>query len=205
MTPVGSRTALVVVDAQRVFTEPGQPWAAPAFAATVEPVRSLAAAHPGRTLFTRFLAPAEPRGAWQAYYDEWPFALQPADAPLWEVVPALADLVERPTVDATTFGKWDALVPRLATMADEGGEAPVPVERVVLCGVSTDCCVLSTALAAAESGVEVVVAADACAGASDADHERALDAMRLYAPLIRVTTTAAVLDGVTAEAAAARS
>jgi hypothetical protein len=39
------------------------------------------------------------------------------------------------------------------------------------------------------------VAADACAGASPKDHERALDAMRLYAPLIDVTTTAAILGG----------
>ncbi|WXF89963.1 isochorismatase family protein [Curtobacterium flaccumfaciens pv. flaccumfaciens] len=52
--------------------------------------------------------------------------------------------------------------------------------------MSTDCCVLSTALAAADAGATVTVVADACAGASDEDHDRALAVMRLYAPLITV-------------------
>ncbi len=62
--------------------------------------------------------------------------------------------------------------------------------HLVLTGVSTDCCVLSTALAAADAGATVTVVADACAGASDEDHERALAAMRLYAPLITVVDSA---------------
>jgi nicotinamidase-related amidase len=57
---------------------------------------------------------------------------------------------------------------------------------LVLAGVSTDCCVLSTALAAADAGVQVTVVADACAGVDDVAHLRALEAMKLYAPLIDV-------------------
>ena len=63
----------------------------------------------------------------------------------------------------------------------------------MLAGVSTDCCVLSTALAAADAGVEVRVVADACAGADDASHTKALQVMDLYRPLIRVVTVAEVL------------
>ena len=37
------------------------------------------------------------------------------------------------------------------------------------------------------------VAADACAGLSDTVHQRALDAMPLYAPLIEITDSAGVL------------
>jgi hypothetical protein len=37
------------------------------------------------------------------------------------------------------------------------------------------------------------VAADACAGASDVDHQRALDALALYAPLVTITSVAQVL------------
>ena len=83
-----------------------------------------------------------------------------------------------------------------ATRAALGG-----AEDIVLTGVSTDCCVLSTALAAADDGVRVRVAADACAGLSDLDHRRALDAMALYAPLIEVTT----VDTVLADLAASRA
>jgi nicotinamidase-related amidase len=64
---------------------------------------------------------------------------------------------------------------------------------MILVGVSTDCCVISTALAAADAGVRVRVVEDACAGVSDADHDRALAAMALYAPLIEITTAEAVL------------
>ncbi len=45
---------------------------------------------------------------------------------------------------------------------------------LLLAGVSTDCCVLSTALAAADAGVTVRVVADACAGIDDESHAKAL-------------------------------
>jgi nicotinamidase-related amidase len=67
---------------------------------------------------------------------------------------------------------------------------------MVLTGVSTDCCVISTALAAADAGVAVRVVSDACAGISENDHQRALDAMALYAPLIEITSVEAVLESV---------
>jgi nicotinamidase-related amidase len=89
-----------------------------------------------------------------------------------------------PSVDRPAFGKWG---PELD--AATGGS-----RDLVLAGVSTDCCVLSTALAAADDGVRVRVVADACAGATDADHERALLAMALYAPLVTVTTVADILS-----------
>jgi len=54
--------------------------------------------------------------------------------------------------------------------------------------------VLSTAIAAADAGVRVSVVQDACAGLSTADHQRALDAMALYGPLIEITTADAVLS-----------
>ncbi len=170
---------LVVVDAQRVFADPGSPWAAPRFAEAHANIRRLVGAHPGAVVHTRFIAPPEPTGAWVAYYEQFPFALQPPDSPLYELVD---DPGDDPVVVATTFGKWG---PDLAVLVGQG--------PVLLTGVSTDCCVLSTALGAADAGVEVRVVADACAGATDADHERALAAMALYAPLITVTTTEAVL------------
>ncbi|MER5448601.1 isochorismatase family protein [Streptomyces sp. NPDC002764] len=173
---------LTVIDMQRVFAEPDSPWAAPRYAEAAAGVRRLLPAHRDRTVFTRFVAPAEPEGAWRAYYDQWPFARQPADAPLWELTDEFAGLAPR-VLDAPTFGKWG---PSLAALAEPEG-------RLVLAGVSTDCCVLSTALAAADAGIEVLVAADACAGADDDSHAKALHIMDLYRPLVRVTTVAQLL------------
>jgi nicotinamidase-related amidase len=57
---------------------------------------------------------------------------------------------------------------------------------MVLAGVSTDSCVIGTALGAADAGVRVRVAADACAAIDDAPHEHSLAVMRLWSPLIEV-------------------
>ena len=136
-------------------------------------------------MFTRFVAPASPSGAWRRYYQDWPFALVPEDDPNYALVPALPH-DNRPVMSRPTFSKWDDQPGSLRELT--GGAA-----TLVLTGVSTDCCVLATALAAADAGVDVQVVADACAGVSDQDHERALDAMRLYAPLITITSTADVI------------
>jgi nicotinamidase-related amidase len=172
---------LVVIDVQRVFAEPGQPWAVPRFTEVHPQIKRLVAAFAGRVVHTRFVAPAQPTGAWVGYYAQWPFALHPPDACLYELVD---DPGDDPVVTATTFGKWG---PELAALVGPG--------PVLLTGVSTDCCVLSTALPAADAGVDVRVVTDACAGATDADHDRALAAMALYTPLLTLTTTDAVLAG----------
>ncbi|MFF3906605.1 cysteine hydrolase family protein [Streptomyces sp. NPDC001848] len=174
---------LAVIDMQRVFADPASPWAAPRFREAAQGVRRLLPAFGERVTFTRFVAPPQPRGAWRAYYEQWPFALQPPDAPLWRLTDDFAALA-RHVVDATTFGKWTPEVAR--RVGPEG--------RLVLAGVSTDCCVLSTALAAADGGVEVLVVADACAGADDTAHDRALRLMDLYRPLIRVVTVQELLE-----------
>ncbi|MDQ1584410.1 MAG: hypothetical protein QOF36_2464 [Microbacteriaceae bacterium] len=168
---------LVVVDMQKIFGLPSSEWFAPRFAEASAGVQSLVEAFGPRVIYTRFLAPDAPAGAWRDYYEDWPFALDPANAGLYEMMPEF-DPAGRTMIDRTTFGKWDA------GLAEALGDST----EIVLVGVSTDCCVLSTALGAADSGVHVRVAADACAGVSDADHQRALDVMALYRPLIEITT-----------------
>ncbi|MBF4461780.1 MULTISPECIES: cysteine hydrolase family protein [unclassified Rathayibacter] len=171
---------LVAIDLQHVFADAESPWASREFARAADGTRRLLQAFGERVVMTRFVAPAEPSGAWIPYYREWPFALAPADDRLYELVDGFDG---HRTVTATTFGKWGAEL-----------EAALDASReLVLTGVSTECCVLSTALAAADAGVHVRAVGDACAGASETDHARALDAMALYAPLITLTTVDEVL------------
>lgn len=172
---------LAVIDMQRIFAEPGSPWRAPRFAEITGPVLGLAGAFRPRVTFTRFVAPASPAGSWRDYYREWAFALQPPEAPSYQLADEFAAESGR-TLDATTFGKWGA------ELAAQVGDGPL-----VLAGVSTDCCVLSTALAAADAGVPVRVVADACAGATDETHAMTLEILRLYAPLIQVVAAADLL------------
>jgi nicotinamidase-related amidase len=175
---------LAVIDMQRVFAEPDSAWFTPRFAEITGPVRELAGALRPRVTFTRFVAPEAPAGAWRRYYDQWPFALQPPGAPIYQLAADFAD-EPGPTLDATTFSKWG---PELSAQVGDGG-------RLLLAGVSTDCCVLSTAVAAADAGVAVQVVADACAGVTDESHSQALAILRLYGPLIEVTSVAGVLRG----------
>ncbi|MEC3982294.1 cysteine hydrolase family protein [Amycolatopsis sp. H20-H5] len=179
---------LAVIDLQNVFADPASEWFTPRFAEVVPPIRRLVEAFGPRAVFTRFVAPKQPQGAWKRYYDQWPFALQDADSELYQVIGEFV-FPDMSTVDATRFGKW---TPELAAATGDG--------PLVLAGVSTDCCVLSTALAAADSGVEVIVVADACAGVTDESHRQTLAILRLYGPLIEVTDTDELLDRLAARA-----
>lgn len=181
----GSPPWLAVIDMQNVFASPDSPWQARDVDAIVDKNRALIESFGERVVFTRFIAPTHPEGAWADYYREWSFALVPPDDPIYDLVDSLPHR-GHPVVSRTTFGKWDDGPGSLR-------EVTSAATTLVLCGVSTDCCVLSTALAAADAGVEVQVVADACAGVTPADHERALSVMSLYAPLITLTSTAHVL------------
>ena len=176
---------LVVIDPQRIFADPASEWGSPMFPAVVDPVRRLAAAAGPRTLLTRWVPDPDPQGSWRAYLEAWPFADVPADDPLLDVVPELADLVDTAAgvVSLPTFGKWG---PDLETVT---GAVP----RLVVTGVATDCCVVSTALAAADAGASVTVVTDACAGSTPDNHAAALTVMGLYPPQISLATAAEVL------------
>lgn len=179
---MSGRPWFVAIDLQRVFGDPSSAWCAPRYAAAAANVVRLATAFGDRSVFTRFVAPAEPTGAWVPYYGEFPWALQPADDPLYELTDDVAAHATT-TVVATTFGKW---TPDLRAVV---GEQP----SLVVGGVATDCCVISTVLAAADAGASVRVVTDACAGSTDDNHHEALHVMSLFAPLVSLTTTAELL------------
>jgi nicotinamidase-related amidase len=164
---------LALIDLQNIFADPASGWATPDFRRVLEPTRELLGIFGDDVVFTRFLAPDEPEGAWVPYYETFPFALQPADAETYQLVDEFKGV---PTLDKTTFGAWG---PTLAAAADG---------HLVLAGVTTDCCVISTALAAVDAGVQVQVVEEACAGSTAENHEKALDIMRLYAPMVEIVS-----------------
>ena len=177
---------LVVVDPQRIFADPGSAWGSPMFPAIVEPVRRLATVAGRRTVVTRWVPARDPQGSWAAYLEAWPFADVPEDDPLLDLVPELAVLASGSgagVVSLPTFGKWGPAL--------EAVTGPTP--HLVLAGVSTDCCVVSTALAAADAGATVTVVTDACAGSTPDNHAAAMSVMSLYPPQITLATTDEVL------------
>lgn len=176
---------LVVIDPQRVFADRGSEWGSPMFDDALGPIKSLRSGFGAdRTLVTRWVPGADRPGSWGPYFERWSFADRPATDPLFDLVSPANGWSSRGTVDVSTFGKMGEGITRTT------GETPT----LVLAGVSTDCCVISTALPAADAGATVVVAADACAGSSEDSHAAALQVMGLYAPQIVVATSSDVLS-----------
>ncbi|GAB3816736.1 isochorismatase family protein [Tessaracoccus terricola] len=180
--PARDQRWLVVIDPQAIFASPDSDWGSPFFADAMANIAALAAAFEDRVLVTRWLPTADRATSWGDYFEAWPFADQPPDDALFDLVPEARALSPHPLLDAPTFGKWAQLEAFLGVGA-----------HVVLAGVSTDCCVLSTALAAADAGARVTVATDACAGSTAENHDAALHVMGLYPPQLTLADTAVVL------------
>lgn len=162
---------------QRVFREPESPWATPGFNELIQPIDRLVRSFGERVAFTRFLIPAGPEGAWADYYRLWDFVLDPSAAPLLELTSPWTNthhvMVEKPA-----FSKWGSELRELAG----------PSKTLVVCGVATDCCVVATALDAADDGMYVRVVSDACAGIDGQAHARAIALMAGFPPHIAITT-----------------
>ena len=174
----GARDWLVVIDLQPAFSHPHSPWFTPSLAEVAPRIAALVPHFGARVAFTRFVPPRCVSGSWRGYYERWPFALQPASDWLWALD---APWQGRESIASHTFSKW---VPALRARLDPG-------VAIALCGVSTDCCVLMTALAAVDDGVQVRVVGDACAGSTPAAHARALELLGGRAPQLDIVTAEA--------------
>lgn len=174
---------LLVIDMQNAYTAEG-PWTCPNMGRATEQI--IALIESGRfaeIVFTRFDAPQDPVGTWKDYNvinqevneDEW----------MNEMVPQMATYLEQyPVYSKSTYSSMT--VPEIRAAAEQciarGGS-------IVLTGVVSECCVLSTAFEAIDLGCPVVYITDACAGCSD-DLEAAV--VSVLAGLDYVQTT--ILD-----------
>lgn len=168
---------LLVIDPQRIFADPTSDWCSPFFEDAMPVIRELAAhVGPEGTLVTRWLPTADRSTSWGEYFAAWPFADVPADDTLYDLVEDAQGLSAHPTVDEPTFGKWG---PQLTSIV---GPAP----ELWVTGVSTDCCVIATVLAAADAGAHVRVVTDAVAASTAQNGHAALGVMALFPPQVEL-------------------
>ena len=175
LRPVGRSALHIAVDMQRLFAE-DTPWRVPSFFDIVPAIQRIAQRHTDRTLFTRFLTPRsaeEATGTWRRYYERWQeVTLEHMPAEMLDLVPALAPLAAPGRIcDKTTYsgfasGDLDEAVRRRRA------------ETLVLTGAETDVCVLTTALAAVDRGLRVIIVADAVTSGSKPCHAVTLDMLR---------------------------
>ncbi|GLK84734.1 cysteine hydrolase family protein [Ancylobacter defluvii] len=185
---VPATTALIVIDMQRDFCEPGGyvdamgydvgPAQAliPRIAALREAVRGFG----GLVVYTREghrpdlsdLTPQKrfrSRAAGAEIGSQGPLGrLLIRGEPGWDIVPALAPAPGEPVIDKPGFSAFYATdLDRILVARG--------TRHLVICGVTTDICVHSTLREAVDRGYEPLLVTDGCAATVEANHHAAID------------------------------
>ena len=166
--PLSKRAIHFCVDMQNVFAEDTS-WHTPWMKRVLPVVERIAAHRPERTIFTRFIPPAEPSalgGSWRRYYERWPeMTRSRIDPELLELVGPLRRLVPPAKILDKPFYSPFHRTNLARILIDEGCDA------LVISGAETDMCVLASVLDAVDLGIRVVLATDAICSSSDETHD----------------------------------
>lgn len=167
--PIPHSALHLVVDMQEMFRSHPD-WGTEVLTRVIPPIRRLLEARPDNAYFSRFIPPQRAdhaSGTWQRYYRRW------ASVTLDNLAPGQVAIVRE-------------LRPWAKRVADKVGYSAManPVLRqaaishsdhcMILSGVETDVCVLSTVMEGVDAGLRVILATDALTSSSTACHERAL-------------------------------
>ena len=177
----GLPATLVCIDMQRVFQDPESQWYVGDYEPAAVRVAELAQAYAGDVVWTRFVRDPAESGSWKDYYERWDRCREAPESPEWDVTLEVGP--EDRVLSLPTFSKWGR------ELAEMTAETP----QLIVCGVATDCCVISTVLGAVDAGKHVTVVTDACAGATTEVHDQALSLMGMLSPMVTLTTTAELL------------
>jgi nicotinamidase-related amidase len=172
---LNERTLHLCVDMQNMFAEE-TPWHTPWMKRVLPVVVALVERHPERTIFTRFIPPADAgdmAGSWRRYFERW------KEMTRSEIDPRLLDLVEplrrfvppAPVLDKPFYSPFHRTT--LAKTLHERN-----CDAVIVSGAETDMCVLATVLDAIDLGLRVVLPVDALCSSSDESHEALLSLYR---------------------------
>lgn len=165
---LGATCLHLCVDMQRLFREETD-WHTPWMSRILPNVERLVAAHPERTIFTRFIPaqhPGEGRGTWAGYSRRWAAMTRDRLAPgLVDLVPELARFVPpAQTLDKAVYSPW------LGSDLDARLQAR-GIDTLVVTGGETDVCVLASVLGAVDLGYRVVLVTDGLCSSCDTAHD----------------------------------
>ena len=169
--PLTDRTFHLCVDMQNLFAE-DTPWHTPWMKRVLPVVAMIAERHAERTIFTRFIPPAEPDelpGAWRRYWERWrELTVGRIDRRLLELVEPLGKFAPPAMVlDKHFYSPFHGT--NLAQMLRERG-----ADSLVISGAETDMCVLAAVMDAVDLGYRVVLPVDALCSSSDETHDALL-------------------------------
>jgi nicotinamidase-related amidase len=171
--PIPATAVHLVVDMQELFRSHVD-WGTPALSEIVPGIERLLRARPERACFSRFIPPElmeHAIGAWQRYYRRWHrVTLDKMDRGLIEIVPELRPWAKW-TIDKSGYSALSNAEFRQALLAR-------PDQCLILSGVETDVCILSTVMEAMDLGFRVILAADAMTSSVVQCHDLAIEIMR---------------------------
>jgi len=173
------KCALLMIDFQNIFKDATSSWNCPNFENALTIATKFYDHIPNcQTIITGFYPPditnPDCPQVWKDYFKQYPAVPTNKQNRCYDLA-FPADSYGR-IVWSPTFGKWNVIKPLL----EQG------VDTVYICGVSTDCCVLSTALAAVDDGMKVYIISNACASGNDTTHALALEIMGGYGPNVEI-------------------
>ncbi len=167
--PIPATALHLVVDMQELFRSHVD-WGSASLSTIIAPIQRLLRARPENAYFSRFIPPAQSEqapGAWRRYYRRWNrVTLDSMDPALVEVVAELQPWAQR-VVDKIGYSA-------LANTAFRQSVVAAPDHCLILTGVETDVCVLSTLMEAMDLGLRVIVASDAVTSSVAQCHDLAL-------------------------------
>lgn len=174
------------IDFQKIFRD-NQEWKVPDIEQCfnrAKEAHELISMHQTRTLLTvktKYLPPSAiintncPNDhAWKKYFDLFPSVPRHKNHELYN---ELHDFESDTVWISNGFNKW------------RDCPSYKPPFNVFITGVSTECCVLSTALSAVDSGANVYIISDACTAGTSEDHILGLSIMSKFKPNIQIITT----------------
>jgi nicotinamidase-related amidase len=177
---------------QQLFGAEG-PWPTPWLERVLPIAVRLAERFPERTVFTRFITPAnaaELPGSWKSYYERWKLATREhLDPRLLELLPPLAQFVPpAQVIDKTRYSAF-AFSQLAGHLESRGADA------LIVTGAETDVCVLATVLGAVDRGYRVILVSDGVCSVSDEGHDRLLSLyQQRFSQQIETTDSETVLS-----------
>ena len=187
---------LAVIDMQKVFiTDKKSPWADSDLLSIVPNIKSLCnAIEPQRTIFTQFAPPVD----WQSEYKSWRtyyyynrgVTTEVVGTESIEIIDEFIPVIGDPATRLAT---------KKAASAFSSDQFKSEVERddplfLVIVGIETDYCVLSTALDAVNQGYYVVIPTDACASSNASGQANAEGIFKRFREQLWITDTNSFLS-----------
>ena len=165
---IGQNSIHLCVDMQKIFLEPG-PWFCSETKKIIGPIKEIIQQFPKNTWFSRFLTPNNPQefsNSWRRYYEQWKVVTQE------RIDPDLLDIEQtllKESIQPKIFEKYtyDTFKnPDLNNALKENA-----VSTLILTGVETDVCVLSTALSGVDLGYRIILCSDAMTSSDIKNHD----------------------------------